>query len=267
MAQKLKRSSISARKSASKRDTARKVTAARRKTTSSLDRMMGWLPFTEAQLHRVFLGAIFAGAAALVCIVASVAGVPALAKQEFADLAGSSGFQVRRVDVRGVTHLNELKVYERVLAERNQAMPLVDVQALRDNLLQLSWVEDARVSRQLPDTLVVDIIERKAHAVLRKPDHLVLIDAKGHELEAISPARAKGRLILSGPGAGRQVAALSGLLEAAPALRSQVAEADWVGNRRWNLMFKTGQMLALPEGDQASATALVSFARLDGANR
>src|SRR6185436_8076236 len=44
-------------------------------------------------------------------------------------------------------------------------------------------------------------------------------------------------------------------------------EAEWVGNRRWNLTFKTGQILALPEGDQAAPNALMAFARLDGVNR
>jgi cell division protein FtsQ len=145
-------------------------------------------------------------------------------------------------------------------------MPLLDLEALRSQLLALPWVADARVSRQLPDTLRIDIVERKEHAVLAKPDHLVLIDAEGHELEPISPAKAKGKLLISGPGAQRKVADLDALLEAAPALKPQVAAAEWVGNRRWNLTFKTGQLLALPEEDRAAA-ALVRFAKLDGANR
>ena len=74
-------------------------------------------------------------------------------------------------------------------------------------------------------------------------------------------------LALAGPGAGRQIAGLDKLLEAAPALKPQVREAEWVGNRRWNLTFKTGQVLALPEGDKKSADALIAFARLDGTNR
>jgi len=61
--------------------------------------------------------------------------------------------------------------------------------------------------------------------------------------------------------------ALSNLLDAAPALKPHVSEAEWVGNRRWNLTFKTGQILALPQGDEDSAGALMSFARLDGVNR
>ena len=240
---------------------------ARARTGSAFDSVMAWMPFSEEQLHRVFLAAILGGAVALAWIVASFAGVPAMAGQQLAVFASDAGFEVKRVEVRGVKHINELKVYERVLGQRDRAMPLVDIDGLRSELMQLSWVEDARVSRQLPDTLVIDVVERKPHAVLRKADRMVLIDATGHELETVTAARAKGKLVLSGPGVSRQVVALTDLLGAAPALKPQVREAEWVGNRRWNLTFKTGQVLALPEGVRPSSTALMSFARLDGINR
>ncbi len=74
-------------------------------------------------------------------------------------------------------------------------------------------------------------------------------------------------LLISGPGAQAQVEALSTLFDAAPALRPQVSAAEWIGNRRWNLTFKTGQVLALPQGADKAAGALIDFARLDGVNR
>ncbi len=74
-------------------------------------------------------------------------------------------------------------------------------------------------------------------------------------------------LVISGPGAQNQVEALTALLDAAPALKPQVRAAEWVGNRRWDLTFKTGQVLALPQGTEKSASALMDFARLDGVNR
>ncbi|WP_201292808.1 cell division protein FtsQ/DivIB, partial [Cellulomonas citrea] len=115
-------------------------------------------------------------------------------------------------------------------------------------------------------TLKIDIVERVPHAVLRKPGRLMLIDPQGNELEPISADAAKGKLVIEGPGAQKQVEELGKLLDAAPALKPQIAGAEWVGNRRWNLTFKTGQLLALPEG-QAGAPALVKFARLDGMHR
>ncbi len=267
MSQKIKRGGKSVRKVAAAQGKARTVRTARARTGSAFDSIMAWMPFSEEQLHRVFLAAILGGAVALAWIVASFAGVPAMAGQQLAIFASDAGFEVKRVEVRGVKHINELKVYERVLGQRDRAMPLVDIDGLRSELMQLSWVEDARVSRQLPDSLVIDVVERKPHAVLRKADRMVLIDATGHELETVTAARAKGKLVLSGPGASKQVVALTELLGAAPALKPQVREAEWVGNRRWNLTFKTGQVLALPEGGRPSSTALMSFARLDGINR
>lgn len=267
MSRTVKRKGPSARKVAAVQGTQRRVHKARARTGSALDSAVGWLPFTEEQLHHIFLAIILGGAVALAWFVASLAGVPALAGQQLAIVAADAGFEVKRVEVRGVKHLNELRIYEKVLAQRDRAMPLVDIEALRAELVQLSWVQDARVSRQLPDTLVIDVVEREPHAVLRKANRLVLIDATGHELEPVSADRARGRLVVSGPGAGKQVEALSGLLAAAPALKPQVREAQWVGNRRWNLTFRTGQVLALPEGKDPSARALMSFARLDGTNR
>jgi cell division protein FtsQ len=267
MSQKLKRSGPSARAVAARADTGRKLRKARAQTNTTFDRLLAALPFSEAQLHRLFLAIILGAAVSLAWLVASMAGVPAMAREQLALVSKQSGFEVRRVEVRGVQHLNELKIYERVLAERDRAMPLVDLAALRAELLQLSWVEDARVSRQLPDTLVIDVVERKPHAVLKTADRMALIDDEGHVLEPINPARAKGHLVIGGWDAAHHVGELTALLDAAPALKPQVAEADWIGNRRWNLTFKTGQVLALPEGDKASSGALVAFARLDGTNR
>ncbi len=250
--------------SSSRAATARKAKA---RTSTLMDKAMAVLPFTEEQLHKIFLIVIFGTALALAWFIATLAGVPAMAQQQIAGVAADAGFEVRKVKVTGVHRMNELKVYERVLGQRDTPMPLVDLDKVRQDLLGLSWVQDARVSRQLPDTLVVDIVERTPHAVLAKPDRLVLIDRTGAELEPVSRANAKGMLIISGPGAKREVGQLDTLLDAAPALKPQITAAEWIGNRRWDLTFKTGQMLALPQGDTKSASALVAFARLDGVNR
>lgn len=262
--QTIKRGGKSVRKAAAQGNV-RPVRAAR--SGSGLDAVIDWLPFSEAQLHRIFLVLILGGALALAIVVASFAGVPLLIEQQVAQLAHNAGLEVRNISVRGTKNLNELKVYELALADNRRAMPLLDVEALRARLLQLPWVEDARVSRQLPDTLMIDIVERTPAAVLRKVDRLVLIDAAGHELEVVSPERAVGKLAISGLGAGQQVQELASVLDTAPALKPQVTEAEWVGNRRWNLTFKTGQVLALPEGDAQAKKALITFARLDGVNR
>lgn len=263
----IKRGGKGVRRAAAAQGKAQKVRTAKARTGSVIDTAMGFVPLSEGQLHRLFLAMILGLVAVGVWLAASFAGVPAMAREQVALFSHDAGFELRKVNVRGTSNLNELKIYQIALADRDRAMPFVDVAQLREKLLQLSWVEDARVSRQLPDTLVVDIVERKPVAVVQKADRLVLIDKDGHELEVVSAERARGKLLLKGPGVSRQVAALTELIEAAPALKPQLRSAEWVGNRRWNLTFKTGQLLALPEGKEASAKALMTFAQLDGRTR
>lgn len=263
---KVNRKPTGVRRSAAARSRNQKARAAKRHTSSLLDRAMTALPFTEEQWHKFFLVILLAIGMVIAWSVASYAGVPEMMKMELAKSASRAGFEVKRVRVTGVERLNKQIIYERVLGEQDRPMPLVEVEEIRERLLDLSWVKDARVSRQLPDLLRIDIVEREPHAVVQKPDRLILVDETGHELEPVSREMAKDMLLISGPGAQKQVAELGRLLDAAPALKPQIAAAEWIGNRRWNLTFKTDQMLALPEGDKGPA-ALVKFAEMDGRNR
>jgi cell division protein FtsQ len=248
------------------RSTAKPARGAKR-GNSFVDMLMRVLPFTEQQLHKIFLALIFAAIAALALLLASLSGLTTLAGERAATAVGDAGFEVRKVEVRGVERMNEIEVYERVLGARDRAMPQVDLSELRASLMQLPYVRDARVSRQLPDTIVVDIVERDPHAVLRTARGLALIDETGTVLEPVRAAEAKERLVISGKEAETQVQALASLLEAAPELQEQVTEAEWIGRRRWNLTFATGQVLSLPQGEERSRAALMSFAKLDGTNR
>jgi cell division protein FtsQ len=255
----------SARKAAAQADNARKVRQAKEAGGSLLDRLVGWLPLGEVHLYRLVVALTLAVGAVLVWMALLAAGVPAIAAGQVARIAADAGFEVKRVDVRGTRNLNDLKVYEKALSAQHRSMTQVDLEGLRQDLLTLPWVKDARVSRQLPDGLVIDIVERTPHAVLRKPGgRFMLIDDEGRELDVIAPDRVAKYMIVSGPGSAQRAVELDRLMMAAPALRPQVREAEWIGNRRWNLTFRTSQVLALPEGDKDAADALVTFARLDG---
>jgi cell division protein FtsQ len=243
--------------------------AARKKARrlSWFDRFIRTLPLSQQDLQ-VLLTWIGVGLVAI-CLyaAASYMGLPKLAFQQYAYLAAQAGFEVKRVEVTGMDRVNQLKVYEIVLSEKDRAMPLVDITKIRNDLLKYGWIKDVRVSRRLPDVLVVEIIERKPTAIWQRDDKLALIDGEGVVLEALTPNTAPNLPMLRGEGANKQTIALDELLENAPSLKPQISGATWVGNRRWDLSFKSGETLALPEGEVIAAQALVKFAGLDGINR
>jgi cell division protein FtsQ len=221
------------------------------------------LPVKEAQANKLagWAFALFAlavtGAAAVALEVPSKVGIAA------GEAVGDAGFRVRSVDVQGIKRMDPRPVYEIALDQKTTAMPLLDVVAIRQRLLEYGWVKDARVSRRFPDTLVIDIVERKPAALWQDEDRLTLIDAEGVVLDRVPVSQMPDLPLLIGKGANARAVALDRLLSQAPALKAQLVSATWVGERRWDLSFQSGETVALPEGDQAAATALTRFAKMD----
>jgi len=201
---------------------------------------------------------------ALIAAVVLVAlEVPAKAMTAAGEAIGRAGFTVKRIDVVGLRNMDSAPVYEIALEQRTMAMPLVDVSNIRQELLRYGWVKDARVSRRLPDTLVIDIVERRPAALWQDRDRLALIDSEGVVIDRVPVTQMPDLPLLVGPRANLQGRSLSRLLDAAPTVRPQLVSATWVGGRRWDLTLQTGETIALPEGEDAARTALAKFADLD----
>lgn len=237
------------------------------KRRSWFGRMLHALPVSEDTLQRMASWAIVGIVVVAIGGIAMLMGVPAMAGQKAAEVAASAGFEVQKVEVRGVERMDELPVYNIALGQVDRSMLSLDLPKVRDEMLKLGWVKDARISRRLPDTLVVDIVERDPVAVWQHDGQLHLIDVQGVVLQSVSTDAMPDLPLVVGPDANRQTAGLNKLMENAPALKPMLAGATWVGNRRWDLRFQSGETLSLPEGDKTSATALVNFARMDGVNR
>src|SRR3569623_2787281 len=73
--------------------------------------------------------------------------------------------------------------------------------------------------------------------------------------------------LLIGPDANAQAGPRARLGVAAPQLKPAMAGATWSGGRRWDLRFQTGEVLALPEGEDAARRALARFAQIDQLNQ
>jgi cell division protein FtsQ len=189
--------------------------------------------------------------------------VPQLIGGSAGESLGEMGFTLKHVEVRGAVHVPTLDVYNIAYDQPSSAMTLVDLEGTRQRLLRFGWVRDARISRRLPDTLVVDIVERRPAAIWQHNQRLALIDSEGVVLEKVRLEAMPDLPLLIGPGANLHAAELSRLVRTAPQLKPVMAGATWVGGRRWDIRFQSGELLALPEGEAAAQKALGRFAKMD----
>ncbi|MES2097774.1 MAG: cell division protein FtsQ/DivIB [Pseudomonadota bacterium] len=251
------RSKAPARKQTLKRNT-------RVKKVSVIDRILAALPVSQHTLRRIAAWTVFIVVLGGAYVVANIFGLPGAVGTAVAEQVGRAGYRVEQIEVRGAKRMDAMTVYAVALDQKSRAMPLVDLNAVRDRLLQYGWVQDAHVSRRLPDTLLIRIVERTPAAIWQNQGTLSLIDRDGVYLEPVSADAMPDLPLVIGPGADRQEPSYQLLMTAAPALKPKVQAATWVGNRRWDLLFDTGEVLKLPEGDEEAAKALRAFAEKDG---
>jgi cell division protein FtsQ len=237
----------------------RAVNTRRRKPPSMLE-SFGFSP----NFGRVLVGWLLAGMTIVVIGALLLAfRVPQRTGLAVAEAIGDAGFAARQVEIRGAQRVSRQDIYNIALPRRSMPMPLVDLADIRRQLLRFGWVREATVSRRMPDTLVIDIVERVPTAIWQHEGQLSLIDAEGTILEPVRVEAMPDLPLVIGPAANRHLAALNSLLAAAPHLRPQVSGATWVGDRRWDVRFQTGELLTLPEGDDAAQRALQRFAGMD----
>jgi len=155
------------------------------------------------------------------------------------------------------------KVAQTAEAQGTPPQALVDVSEIRRRLLQFGWVKDARVSRRLPDTLVIDIVERTPSALWQDKQQLALIDGDGVVLDRVPVDKMPDLPLVIGTGANSKASQLKAIMAAAPTMQAQLASATWVGGRRWDLSFQSGETVALPEGEGPAKDALARFAKMD----
>ncbi len=231
---------------------------------SIVDRAIEVLPISHDTVRRIPTWSTVGAVGGVAIATATWFGVPGAIGVAIAEGVGRAGLRVEQVEVTGLSRMDRMTVYAVALDQKSRAMPLVNLEDVRQKLLSYGWIADAHVSRRLPDTLLVHIVERKPTAVWQDRGKLSLIAENGVWLEPVKAEAMPDLPLVIGPGANEQEAAYQKLLDAAPALRPVVKAATWVGNRRWNLLFESGETLALPEGDSDAAKALVKFAQLDG---
>lgn len=227
-------------------------------------------PMSPRQLRTVRRSALFAGLACLGLLAGLAVWTTNLPGRMWLGAAASVaglGLEVKSVSVEGLKNMPKLDVYRAALNGPTNSMLGLDVDEARARVLELPWVADAKVRRVLPDQLHIQVSERTPFALWQDGAQLVVIDPQGLVLDTRQLRRFARLPLLSGPSANVQAKELWAAIAPYPELAGQVVAAAYIGQRRWDVRFKTGEELALPEGRAAMDTALATFDRMNNQTR
>jgi cell division protein FtsQ len=107
-------------------------------------------------------------------------------------------FAVREITVSGANQVTRREVLERLALTPNETLLSLNARRLAIRLESHPWIKHATISRVLPHTVAVQIVERRAAAVLRAPSMTLLLDDEGHALSILPTTNDPGLPVLVG---------------------------------------------------------------------
>ena len=123
-----------------------------------------------------------------VVVIGVAAGVGVLGLAGWLIVAFSSMFAVAAVDVTGTKLLTVDAVRQAAAVQPGASLALVDTAAVAGRVGELPPVAEARVSRQWPTTLRIEVTERTARLAIRSGAGYLLADATGVVFNTVASA-------------------------------------------------------------------------------
>lgn len=171
-----------------------------------------------------------------------------------------AGFQINDVKINGAKEVSRIDVLTNIDLGTDRSLFAFDAHQAREDLKQLPWVFDARVTKAYPDTIVVSIVEREPFAVWQRGEVLTLIARDGTEIAPFDDLYSHLPLVV-GAGANESAARIISQARRHPMISSKVKAFVRVGDRRWNLVLDDDLTVLLPENREA--LELNELARLE----
>ena len=153
-----------------------------------------------------------AAPALLLGVVAGAVGTAAWAGYHF--VTTSPRFAIETIEVSGATTLGPDGIRARIPVAIGDNLFRADTGAIETALEREPWIADATVRRELPRTLVIDVEERTA-AALVDLDGLYLADAEGHVFKRarLDAGEGEGLPVITGLGRAAYAADPAGAAE------------------------------------------------------
>ncbi len=175
------------------------------------------------------------------------------------------GFEVREILVIGRQQISEDELLAHLGITTGTPIFSVDLDTAQKLIHEIKWIDEARVSRRLPDKIIVTLKERVPVALWQYQKKISLIDAEGHVIRDHDLDAYRHLPLVVGIDAPAHVGELARLMQAEPTLAADLASASRVGKRRWDLRLQNGLVIRLPEKNvELALSQLVRAARDEG---
>lgn len=179
----------------------------------------------------------------------------------------AAGLSIQRINVVGLDPLVEERTREVAEIHVGGNMLSADPYAIKKRVEQLEAVSDVKVHRFWPDQVTIMANPRDPIALWQDESGAFrVIDQKGRTLAEADPKQYMQLPRIAGENAAAAAATLVTAMAGFPDLSVRMQSATRVGGRRWDVKFRSGGEVSLPE-DARLVEALSALNMMQARNR
>ena len=183
----------------------------------------------------------------------------------FTNGTAAAGFRLADVRLDGASPQSSADILRAADLQKGAPLFALDLDHVRGRIEQVGWVKSARVMRLYPDSVLIDVVERRLLAVWNDNGRVGVIDSTGVVAPEADPAGFARLPLVVGDGANTAAGHILPLVQQRPRLLARLDALVRVDDRRWDLRLKDGGVVQLPATDEEAA--LMRLDQLDQASR
>lgn len=163
------------------------------------------------------------------------------------------GFRLREVLLVGRQHVSRDAVLAASELELGSPTLGLDPELMRARLERNRWIKRARVTTRFPDTVFIEIVERRPLAIWQRDGQLQMIDEEGAVIAEREIHRYTHLPLIVARSEPARAKPVLDMLGREPDLERRVRALIEVGGRRWDVRLDNGIDVRLPEAEAAAA--------------
>ena len=157
------------------------------------------------------------------------------------------GFYLQHIYIAGDNNLQKKDVISIINDKEYKTIFDINLFKIHNNLLLNEWIETVIIERTLPNSIKIQIVEKKPMAIWQTKLGNKLITEDGSIISNINVTAFKNNLpIIIGEGANNDAFRILQILRKNPDLYDNVWSISYINKRRWNVHFKQGLIALLP---------------------
>ncbi|KRB61445.1 cell division protein FtsQ [Rhizobium sp. Root708] len=170
----------------------------------------------------------------------------------------AAGFAIEDVKVSGNSETSEIDILQLIGLDGTTSLVALDVDAARQKIAKLPWVESVEIRKVYPKTIEVKLKERAAYAIWQHGTELSLVEKGGAVIAPLRDNKFSQLPLVVGRGAEVAAVSLEDEFSKWPDIKARVKAYVWVSGRRWDLHMDNGIVVKLPEDEIDLALARLS---------